>query len=238
MMGHMLTQNISEKLQKPGQIQGRWREILEPELNKDYMHKLRIFLQHEYSLGKTIYPHRSDYFNAFNSTPFEMVKVVVIGQDPYHGPGQAHGMCFSVKEGVAFPPSLKNIFQELHSDLNLPIPKSGCLESWAKQGVFLLNSVLTVEQGKAGSHQGKGWELFTDVVVKELNDRLQSLVFVLWGSYAQKKASFVDRKKHFVIECVHPSPLSSYRGFFGSKPFSKINQYLLSKGLSPIDWRI
>ena len=166
------------------------------------------------------------------------MKVVILGQDPYHGPGQAHGLCFSVQKGVDLPPSLQNIFKELKSDLGIEIPTHGCLDHWAEQGVLLLNSVLTVEQHRAASHQGKGWEQFTDAVIKYLNDEKQGIVFVLWGAYAQKKAAFVDRKKHLVMESPHPSPLSSHRGFFGSKPFSKINKYLISRGEKPIDWAI
>lgn len=213
-----------------------WKKRVGEEFEKEYMRNLRAFLKQEFQKGKKIYPRGSQIFHALDATPFEKVKVVILGQDPYHGPGQAHGLCFSVPEGVRPPPSLVNIFKELHSDLDLPIPKSGNLEHWAEQGVLLLNSVLTVEEGKAASHQGKGWELFTDVIIQKLATEREGLVFVLWGSYAQKKAAFVDRRKHFVIECVHPSPLSAHRGFLGSKPFSKINGYLKSRGEKPIDW--
>lgn len=215
-----------------------WRKRLQDEFQKDYMKKLGSFLLQEYKVGKKIYPPEKDYFAALNLTPFDKVKVVIVGQDPYHGPGQAHGLSFSVQEGVRFPPSLKNIFKELQSDLEVEIPKSGCLDRWAKQGVLLLNAVLTVEDGKAAAHQGKGWEEFTDKIIHLLNEERESLVFILWGAYAQKKASFVDRKKHFVIEAVHPSPLSSHRGFFGTKPFSKANAYLKSKNIGEIDWRL
>jgi len=215
-----------------------WKNKLQPEFQKSYMQGLKAFLKEQKSKGKTIFPKGDQYFAAFDRTPFEDVKVVILGQDPYHGPGQAHGLCFSVQEGVQPPPSLKNIFKELHEDLGLAIPNHGCLTKWAEQGVLLLNSVLTVEEHKAASHQGKGWEEFTDSVIRQLNAEKEGLVFLLWGSYAQKKAAFVDRKKHLVIESPHPSPLSSYRGFFGSKPFSKINKYLESHGQKAIDWTL
>ena len=185
-------------------------------------------MKSEYDAKKTIYPPKHEYFTALNLTPFEKVKVVVVGQDPYHGPGQGHGLSFSVKPGVRFPPSLMNIFKELQSDIGAPMPKSGSLIPWAEEGVLLLNSVLTVEGGNANSHQGKGWEQFTDKIISILNEEKKNLVFILWGSYAQKKASFVDEKKHCVIREVHPSPLSAHRGFSGSKPFSKTNTYLKS----------
>lgn len=215
-----------------------WKKRVGGEFQKDYMKHLRAFLRQEYAKGKKIYPRGSQIFHALDATPFEKVKVVILGQDPYHGPGQAHGLCFSVPKGVPAPPSLVNIFKELHADLHLPIPKSGNLEHWAEQGVLLLNSVLTVEEGKAASHQGKGWELFTDAVIQRLATERKGLVFVLWGAYAQKKAAFVDRKKHFVLESVHPSPLSAHRGFLGSRPFSKINRYLEKNGEKPIDWSL
>jgi len=202
------------------------------------MQKLKKFLQEEHKEKKVIYPKGDEYFAALNLTPFNKVKVVIMGQDPYHGPGQAHGLSFSVREGVRFPPSLQNIFKEMKADVGLPIPKSGNLSPWAEQGVLLLNSVLTVEAGKANSHQGKGWEQFTDKIIHLLNSEREHLVFVLWGAYAQKKAAFVDHKKHCVLESVHPSPLSSHRGFFGSKPFSKINKYLSAKGVKEIDWNL
>lgn len=202
------------------------------------MRKLKNFLTAEYQAGKTIYPRGEEYFAALNLTPFDKVKVVIVGQDPYHGPGQAHGLCFSVHDGVRLPPSLQNIFKELHADLGVKIPQSGSLKKWAEQGVLLLNAVLTVEDGKAASHQGRGWEEFTDKIIHVLNEEKESLVFILWGSYAQKKAAFVDRKKHLVLESVHPSPLSAHRGFFGTKPFSKTNAYLRSKGLGEIDWTL
>lgn len=217
-------------------IDPSWKAHLAEEFSTQRMDKLRSFLKAEYAAGKTIYPRGEEYFAAMNLTPFDKVKVVIVGQDPYHGPGQAHGLCFSVREGVRFPPSLQNIFKELHSDLGVPIPKSGSLIKWAEQGVLLLNAVLTVEDGKAAAHQGKGWEEFTDKIIHVLNEEKENLVFILWGAYAQKKAAFVDRKKHLVIEAVHPSPLSAHRGFFGTKPFSKTNAYLRSKGLDEINW--
>lgn len=219
-------------------LEPSWKLKLQAEFEKPYMNNLRVFLLNEAQAGKIIYPRGSDIFNALNLTPFENVKVIIIGQDPYHGVNQAHGLCFSVKKGVDIPPSLVNIFKELHSDLKITIPDHGCLESWAKSGVLLLNNVLTVEHGKAGSHHGKGWEEFTDKVIKILNEEKENLVFILWGAPAQKKASFVDQKKHLVIKSPHPSPLSAYRGFFGSKPFSKTNDYLKLKKIGPINWNI
>jgi uracil-DNA glycosylase len=215
-----------------------WKAHLVPEFSKDYMLKLKGFLNQQYSEKKVIYPHQNEYFAALDHTAFENVKVVILGQDPYHGPNQAHGFCFSVKEGVEPPPSLKNIYKELESDLNIKAPKHGCLVKWADQGVLLLNSVLTVEASKAASHEGQGWEKFTDAVIDVLNRERENIVFVLWGSYAQKKGALIDRKKHLVINSPHPSPLSSYRGFFGSKPFSKINNYLISHHKTPIDWNL
>jgi uracil-DNA glycosylase len=215
-----------------------WKRELGEEFEKDYMKNLRSFLTTRYTAKKQIFPKGDEYFSALNLTPFEKVKVVIVGQDPYHGPNQAHGLAFSVKPGNPLPPSLKNIFKELHSDLGLPIPTTGHLQKWADQGVLLLNAVLTVESGMANSHQGKGWELFTDKIIHLVNDHKEHVVFVLWGSYAQKKGAFIDRKKHLVIECVHPSPLSAHRGFFGSKPFSKINAYLKETHQKPVDWRL
>lgn len=219
-------------------LEESWKKRLGPEFEKDYMRELRAFLKEQHQKGKKIYPRGPDIFRAFNTTPFDSVKTVILGQDPYHGPGQAHGLSFSVPDGVPFPPSLQNIFKELHGDLGLPLPRTGNLQPWAEQGVLLLNAVLTVEHGKAASHQKKGWEIFTDAVIHRLAEEREGLVFVLWGSYAQKKAAFVDRKKHLVLESVHPSPLSAHRGFFGSKPFSKINWYLEKQGKKPIDWSL
>ena len=185
-----------------------------------------------------IFPKGSEYFSALNATTFENVKVVILGQDPYHGPGQAHGLSFSVKPGVPLPPSLKNIYKELHGDLGLPLPKTGYLKPWADQGVLLLNATLSVEQGQAGSHQGKGWEEFTDEVIRQLNEHGEHIVFLLWGSYAQKKGAGIDPKKHLVLKAPHPSPLSAHRGFLGCKHFSKTNEYLRAHGKEPIDWSL
>lgn len=215
-----------------------WLSLLEGEFTKPYMEDLRDFLDQEAKAGKTIYPKNDDVFAALNLTPFDQVKVVILGQDPYHGPNQAHGLSFSVKPGVKVPPSLVNIYKELSEDLGVRIPSHGYLESWAKQGVLLLNNVLTVEDGKAGSHHKKGWEQFTDKIIELLNEKKENLVFILWGSPAQKKAAAVDEKKHFVLKSVHPSPLSSYRGFFGSKPFSQTNAFLKKKGIKEVDWEV
>ncbi len=215
-----------------------WLAKLESEFDKPYMKELKSFLLDEKKAGKTIYPEGKYVFNALDSTPFDKVKVVILGQDPYHGPGQAHGLCFSVRDGVAPPPSLKNIFKELHQSLGLAYPKHGSLQSWASQGVLLLNATLTVEQGKAGSHQGRGWEQFTDAVIHTLNSGREKVVFLLWGSYAQKKGAFIDTSKHLVLKSPHPSPLSAHRGFFGNQHFSKVNQYLEKAGQSPIQWAI
>lgn len=215
-----------------------WHELLAPEFEQPYMHKLADFLAQEDMAGKIIYPDRDQCFNALNTTPFGQVEVVILGQDPYHGPGQAHGLCFSVLPDVPPPPSLVNIFKEIASDLGLPTPDHGCLTHWARQGVLLLNSVLTVEQGRAGSHQGKGWERFTDRIVALLNEGREGLVFLLWGSYAIKKGALIDRRRHLVLETVHPSPLSAHRGFFGCRHFSRANQYLQSQGKHPIDWAL
>jgi uracil-DNA glycosylase len=219
-------------------LEPSWMRVLGDEFQQPYMRELKAFLQSEIKAGKTIYPKPSEYFNAFSHTPFEKVKVVILGQDPYHGPGQAHGLSFSVKPGVRPPPSLKNIYKELQTDLGVKAPDHGYLVPWAKQGVLLLNAVLSVEEGKPGSHQKKGWENFTDKAVRALNDERENLVFILWGAYAIKKAAFVDRKKHLVLQGVHPSPLSCARGFFGSCPFSQANKYLKQHGLEPIDWQL
>lgn len=219
-------------------LEESWHTRLADEFNATYMKGLKQFLVNEHTQHKEIYPRGPEYFAALDMTPFDQVRVVILGQDPYHGPGLAHGLCFSVRPGVRPPPSLVNIYKELQSDLGLPVPKNGHLESWARQGVLLLNSVLTVEAGKAASHQGRGWETFTDRIVHLLAEEKKHLVFVLWGAYAQKKGAFIDRSKHLVIESVHPSPLSAHRGFMGSRPFSQINQYLAQHGVTPIDWRI
>ncbi len=219
-------------------LEESWKRVLAEEFSKDYMAGLRAFLMQEKTAGKVIYPRGDEYFKALDMTPFAKVKVVILGQDPYHGPNQAHGLCFSVHQGVAFPPSLLNIFKEIRQDLGLPMPTHGCLTHWAEQGVLLLNSVLTVEQGKAAAHQGKGWEQFTDSVIRELAEKRQGLVFLLWGSYAIKKGQFIDRKRHLVLTAPHPSPLSAHRGFMGCKHFSKANAFLQERGEKPIDWTV
>ncbi len=215
-----------------------WRERLEPEFEAPYMAQLAAFLAAESRAGKVIYPPRECCFNALNSTPFDQVRVVILGQDPYHGPGQAHGLCFSVQKGIQPPPSLVNIFKELQADLGIPQPSHGCLSHWAAQGVLLLNAVLTVEQGKAGAHQGRGWELFTDKVIDHLNREREGLVFLLWGSHAQKKGARVDTSRHLVLRAPHPSPLSAHRGFLGCRHFSKTNAWLQSRGVPAIDWQL
>jgi len=220
------------------QLEPSWKDRLLPEFQKPYMEELRSFLRSEAAAKKRIFPRGSEYFAALNHTPFETVKVVILGQDPYHGPDQAHGLCFSVRPGVDVPPSLKNIYKEMKTDLGIEQPSHGFLESWADQGVLLLNATLTVEAGRAGSHQKKGWEQFTDAVIDHLNREREGLVFVLWGSYAQKKGEFIDTKKHLVLRGPHPSPLSAHRGFFGCRHFSKINEYLKSKGQAPLDWQL
>lgn len=217
-------------------LEESWKIRLENEFEQEYMLSLKKFLQEEKALGKIIYPKGPHIFTALNSTPFDKVKVVILGQDPYHGPNQAHGLSFSVPEGIALPPSLKNIYKELFNDLSIKKSNSGNLSAWAKQGVLLLNSVLTVEAGKAASHQGKGWERFTDKIISLLNEERESLVFLLWGSYAHKKGAVIDAQKHYVLKSVHPSPLSAHRGFLGCQHFSKTNRYLVSKNLSEIDW--
>ncbi len=222
--------------EKPGQIHPSWQAVIGDEFNKPYMQALRAFLRQEKAAGKSIYPSGSLIFNAFNHTPFEQVKVVIIGQDPYHSPDQAHGLSFSVPHGIALPPSLQNIFKEIAADLNIQMSGNGDLTPWATQGVLLLNATLTVAQANAGSHQGRGWETFTDAAIAALNAHREGLVFVLWGSYAQKKGAFIDANKHLVLKSPHPSPLSAHRGFFGNHQFSKINQYLAQHGQTPIDW--
>ncbi len=213
-----------------------WANALQPELDKSYMKKLKAFLREEKSSGKVVFPHSSLWFNALNSTKLDQVKVVILGQDPYPTPGHAHGLCFSVMPEVKpIPKSLINIFKELNEDIGIE-NKKGNLQSWADQGVLLLNSVLTVERGQANSHQGKGWEAFTDEIISVVNALERPVVFVLWGAYAQKKGAMIDASRHLVIRSVHPSPLSAYRGFFGSKPFSKINQFLAQQGRAEIDW--
>ncbi len=217
-------------------IEPSWKSRLSDEFEKDYFIRLSEFVKEEYRLN-TIYPPGSLIFNAFNLCPFDKVKAVIIGQDPYHGPGQAHGLCFSVREGIDFPPSLINIYKEIESDLGYKTSGTGNLERWADQGVLLLNATLTVRAHMAGSHQKKGWEEFTDSVINILNRDKNNLVFFLWGAYAQKKGESIDRTRHLVLESVHPSPLSASRGFFGNKHFSKCNDYLVKNGIEPINWR-
>ena len=217
-------------------LEPSWKAVLEDVFAMPYMRSLKQFLQTEKAAGKIIYPRGSLMFNAMNSTPFDQVKVVILGQDPYHGPGQAHGLSFSVPQGVALPPSLRNIFQEIEQDLGITPPQHGCLQSWAEQGVLLLNSVLTVEQHRAASHRGKGWEQFTDAIISALNQRRNHLVFLLWGSYAKQKGKFLDRSRHLVLTSPHPSPLSAHRGFFGNRHFSQANAYLQQNGIEPISW--
>lgn len=215
-----------------------WLTHLADEFDQPYMKSLKAFLQTEKEAGKTIYPKGGLIFNALNATPLEQVKVVILGQDPYHGPNQAHGLCFSVLPGVNYPPSLLNIFKELNQSLGLPMPEHGCLQPWAEQGVLLLNATLTVEQAKAGSHQGKGWEVFTDKVIATVNEQCSDVVFLLWGSYAQKKGAVIDANKHYVLKSPHPSPLSAHRGFFGNQHFVKTNEWLSQKGKAPINWQL
>lgn len=217
------------------QIEETWKEALAPEFEKDYFIRLTDFVRQEYQTT-TVYPPGKLIFNAFNLCPYNKVKVVIIGQDPYHGPGQAHGLCFSVNDGVPFPPSLQNIFKEIHDDLGTPIPATGNLTRWAEQGVLMLNATLTVRAHQAGSHQRKGWEEFTDAAIRALAEKREHLVFILWGSYAQKKGAFIDRNKHLVLTSVHPSPLSAYNGFFGNRHFSRANEYLIQHGETPIVW--
>ena len=216
-------------------LTGEWERALHEEFSKEYYKNLFFFVRKQYS-ETTVYPKADEIFTAFHLTPLEKVKVVILGQDPYHNEGQAHGLCFSVKPQVAIPPSLENIYKELHDDLGCKIPSHGCLTSWAKQGVLLLNTVLTVQAHKPMSHRGVGWEEFTDAVIRRLNDEREHIVFMLWGAYAQKKGTFIDRTRHCVLTAPHPSPLSADRGFFGCKHFSKANAYFRSKGLAEIEW--
>lgn len=216
-------------------IESTWKEVLKEEFDKPYFKQLTDFVRNEYQT-QTIFPKGKDIFNAFNLCPFNKVKVVIIGQDPYHGPGQAHGLCFSVKQGVTFPPSLRNIFKEINNDLGIAVPTSGDLSRWAEQGVLLINATLTVRAHMAGSHQNKGWETFTDAVIKIVSEQKQHVAFLLWGAYAQKKGQVIDQTKHLILESVHPSPLSASRGFFGNHHFSKTNQFLEGNGLSPVNW--
>ena len=216
-------------------IEESWKQRLASEFEKEYFVKLTEFVRSEY-MRTTIYPPAKLIFNAFDHCPFDKTKVVIIGQDPYHGPGQAHGLCFSVNEGVPNPPSLQNIFKEIQSDLGKPLPANGDLTRWANQGVLLLNATLTVQAHQAGSHQRKGWETFTDAAIRHLAEEREHIVFILWGAYAQKKGAFIDRNKHLVLTSAHPSPLSAYNGFFGNKHFSRANEYLSAHGVAPIEW--
>ena len=216
-------------------IEASWKQRLAAEFEKEYFGKLIEFVKEEYRT-KTVYPQGKQIFYAFDKTPFEQVKVAVLGQDPYHGPNQAHGLCFSVNDGITFPPSLKNIFKELQSDLGITPPATGNLTKWTEQGVLLLNATLTVQASNAGSHQNKGWEEFTDAAIRTLAEEQENIVFILWGAYAQRKGAFIDREKHLVLAAAHPSPFSAHSGFFGCKHFSKANDYLTSKGIEPIRW--
>lgn len=216
-------------------IEPSWNKVLNNEFEKPYFKQLVDFVKKEYQSQK-IFPPGNEIFTAFNLCPFDQVKVVIIGQDPYHGPGQAHGLCFSVKEGIDIPPSLRNIFKEIHNDLGIAVPTSGNLNRWAQQGVMLLNATLTVRAHQAGSHQKKGWETFTDEVIKTIAEQKEHVVFLLWGAFAQKKGIFIDKSKHLVLESVHPSPLSASRGFFGNHHFSKANTYLMEHGRTPVNW--
>ncbi|WP_286785998.1 MULTISPECIES: uracil-DNA glycosylase [Pseudomonas] len=219
-------------------LEAGWKAVLRDEFDKPYMRQLSEFLRQEKAAGKVVFPPGPLIFNALNSTPLDQVKVVILGQDPYHGPGQAHGLCFSVQPGVPTPPSLQNIYKELKRDLNINIPRHGYLQHWAEQGVLLLNTSLTVEQGNAGSHAAKGWQPFTDRIIEVVSERRPHLVFLLWGSHAQGKQKLIDATKHLVLKSAHPSPLSAHRGFNGNGHFSRTNKYLQQQGLEPIDWRL
>ena len=219
-------------------LHDQWRQVIGSEFDKDYMQSLREFLIQRKQQGAVIYPPANQWFAALNTTPFEKVRVVILGQDPYHGVDQAHGLCFSVTPGIKVPPSLANIYKEIKSDLGIDQPNHGCLISWAQQGVLLLNATLTVEDGSAGAHQGKGWEQFTDQIIKAVNQQREGVVFMLWGSYAQKKSTMIDSSRHLILKSVHPSPLSAYRGFFGCGHFSAANNYLQQSGVEPIDWQL
>ena len=218
-------------------LQNDWANYLNDEFEKDYYIKLSHALKEEYSRA-TVYPDMDNIFNALHLTPYAETKVLILGQDPYHGPGQAHGLSFSVREGVPFPPSLRNMLKELKDDLDIPMPEHGSLKKWAKQGVLLLNSVLTVRDGEPNSHKKLGWQIFTDRVIEVLNEREQPIVFILWGKHAQEKLPMIDQKRHFVLKAPHPSPLSASRGFFGSRPYSKCNEFLRNNGITEIDWAL
>ncbi|MCB1678632.1 MAG: uracil-DNA glycosylase [Halioglobus sp.] len=219
-------------------LESSWLARLRGEFDQPYMDQLRAFLRAEKQAGKRIFPPGSEMFSAFEHTPLERVKVVILGQDPYHGEGQAHGLCFSVRPGVAIPPSLQNIYKEIHAELGLPIPRHGHLTAWADQGVLLLNAVLSVECARAASHRGKGWERFTDRVIEVINREREGVVFMLWGSYAQRKGAMIDSRRHCVLQAPHPSPLSAHRGFFGCGHFAAANDYLRARGVAAVDWRL
>ncbi|MEM1000564.1 MAG: uracil-DNA glycosylase [Bacteroidota bacterium] len=228
----MATKNVSPRIEES------WKAALADEFNKPYFAVLKAFLVSEKEAGQTIYPPGKYIFNAFDSTPFNDVKVVIIGQDPYHGPGQAHGLCFSVQKGVVTPPSLRNMYKEIKDDLGMPVPSHGYLQHWADQGVLLLNSILTVRAHQAASHRNKGWEEFTDAAIHKLNAERENLVFLLWGGFAKKKSSMINPAKHLILKAAHPSPLSANNGWFGSKHFSQTNAYLEAHGIPPIDWSV
>ncbi len=219
-------------------LEESWQQVLGAEFDKPYMQQLREFLRHEKDQKKIIYPKSANVFQAFALTPLAKVKVVILGQDPYHGPNQAHGLCFSVQPGIPLPPSLVNIYKELRDDLGIPPSSNGCLVDWAKQGVLLLNSVLTVEQGRPASHQGKGWEQFTDRTIEILNEQMKGIVFLLWGAYAQKKGQIIHTDCHYVLKATHPSPFSAHQGFLGCRHFSATNKYLERVGKTAIDWQV
>jgi uracil-DNA glycosylase len=221
----------------PIKLDASWLKQIKAEFDQPYMTALKSFLQVEYDTGQIVYPPMEDMFNAFAQTPFDRVKVVILGQDPYHGEGQAHGLAFSVKNGVRLPPSLRNIYKEIEAEFGGPMPKGGDLTGWARQGVLLLNATLTVRAGLAGSHQKKGWEEFTDAVIRAVNDHREHIVFMLWGAYAQKKGAFIDHQRHLVLKSAHPSPLSAHNGFFKNGHFKKANEYLVNHGQQAIDWK-
>ncbi|WP_263260735.1 uracil-DNA glycosylase [Pseudomonas sp. RIT-PI-S] len=219
-------------------LEPSWKQALKEEFDQPYMRQLREFLRHEKAAGKEVYPPGPLIFNALNLTPLDQVKVVILGQDPYHGPGQAHGLCFSVQPGIATPPSLVNIYKELKRDLNIDIPAHGCLQHWAEQGVLLLNTTLTVERGVAASHAKRGWEPFTDRIIETVSARCEHVVFLLWGAHAQSKRKLIDPTRHLILASVHPSPLSAHRGFIGNGHFSKTNRFLEDHGIAPVDWKL
>ncbi|WP_119079365.1 uracil-DNA glycosylase [Chitinophaga alhagiae] len=219
-------------------IESSWKEVLKDEFQKAYFEQIAMFLKHEKALGKTIYPPGSLIFNAFDKTPFDRVKVVILGQDPYHGPGQAHGLCFSVQKGVKPPPSLVNIYKELNKDIGLPMPETGDLTPWAESGVLLLNAMLTVRDGEPASHSKIGWESFTDAVIRKVSDGKEGVVFMLWGKFAQDKQVLIDGTRHYILKAAHPSPFSADKGFFGCRHFSKANELLIKQGKEPVNWQL